>query len=281
MYSIYHFFAHLIRSKQLFHPAAKLEDFPFDGELLSSRSGGRFPDLAIRINAGSSDFTGGELIELKDTGSYSIASFNSTIPTGRKDIRKVIPKASGSLYTQMIRAGDDVYSLPIRDVYYLIRGRNRKSQVKVCLIHGSFFETVKVDDLIRQAFSQVFAERIEFGKLEIEQALKELLLNVFSDQESFSKVRDVDNASVKLRFRIMTEAKSEGNILNSERYPQIKDNTLSLIVPCHTPEIEEQERERILKATSVTEANALRVFKIKHLLNGEFLVFQTDIDAPV
>ncbi|MEP7293185.1 MAG: hypothetical protein ABI835_15485 [Chloroflexota bacterium] len=282
MYSIYHFFAHLIRNKQQFHAVGKLEDFPFDSELISAKSDFRFPDLAIRINEDSSDFTGGELIELKDTGTYSIASFNSTIPTGKKDIHKLIPKPSGTLYTDMTLAGDQVYSLPIRDVFYLIRGRNkRRNTVKVCLVHGSFFETVKVDELIRQAFSQVFEERIESGKVEVEEALKELLLDVFSDQETFSKTRDVENASVNLRFRVMTEAKSEGNILNPRRYPEITDNTLSLIVPCHSPEIEAQERDRIRKATSETEAGALRIFKIKHLLNGEFLVFQTDIGTPV
>ena len=138
-----------------------------------------------------------------------------------------------------------------------------------------------MDELIRNAFSQVFAERLEYGKLEMEEALQQLLMDVFSDQESFSKVRDVENASVKLRFRIMTEAKAEGNILNASRYPEISDNTLNLIIPCHSPEIEAQERDRLRKASSITEVEALRVFKIKHPFNGEFLVFQTDIAAPV
>jgi len=66
-----------------------------------------------------------------------------------------------------------------------------------------------------------------------------------------SKVRNVEKASVKLRFRILTEVKAEGNILNSIKYPAIKDNTMNFIVPMH--------------------------IKIKHLLNGYFTVFQISL----
>jgi hypothetical protein len=66
---------------------------------------------------------------------------------------------------------------------------------------------------------------------------------MFSEQDSFSKVRDVNRASVKIRFRIMTEAKAEGNILNSEKYPQILDNTLNLVLPCNS----KNDKNKILK----------------------------------
>src|SRR3989304_4010399 len=32
---------------------------------------------------------------------------------------------------------------------------------KVCLVHGSFFETIQVDELIAQSFSQVLEERLK------------------------------------------------------------------------------------------------------------------------
>ena len=54
---------------------------------------------------------------------------------------------------------------------------------------------------------------------------------VLSDQDDFSRARTVDKASVKLRFRVMTEIKPDGNILNPNQYPDIKDDTLNLIVP--------------------------------------------------
>jgi hypothetical protein len=41
----------------------------------------------------------------------------------------------------------------------------------------------------------------------------------------------------------MTEAKAEGNILNSEKYPQILDNTLNLVLPCNS----KNDKNKILK----------------------------------
>lgn len=67
-------------------------------------------------------FTGGELIELKDSKSYTVSSFNSTIPTGKKNIHKVISSENSTTFLQMKEAGDDVFSLEERDVYDLVRG---------------------------------------------------------------------------------------------------------------------------------------------------------------
>lgn len=65
--------------------------------------------MAIRITPDSDLFTGGELIELKDSDSYTVSSFNSTIPTGRKDISKVI-KAENSIIRKQME--DIVTDLP-------------------------------------------------------------------------------------------------------------------------------------------------------------------------
>ena len=123
-YSIYHFFADLCRSKENFLLENKLEDFPFDEQMLSCVNKGIFPDLAIKLNRGDRQFTGGELIELKNSkDKYSVASFNSTIPTGEKDIKKLTEGKTNTIRTQMQKAGNNILSLPIRQVYYLIRGR--------------------------------------------------------------------------------------------------------------------------------------------------------------
>ncbi len=87
MYSIYHFFADLIAQKKHFGDLKNLEKFPYKTSLLSCRSKGMFPDLAIKINRGGV-FSDGELVKLKDSMSYMIASFNSTIPTGTKEMAK-------------------------------------------------------------------------------------------------------------------------------------------------------------------------------------------------
>ena len=88
----------------------------------------------------------GELIELKDSKSYSVASFNSTIPTGEKDIRKLVGGTANIIRAQMQEAGNDILSLPIRQVFYLVRGK-KASDMKVCLSHGKFFETIPFQHL--------------------------------------------------------------------------------------------------------------------------------------
>lgn len=176
----------------------------------------------------------------------------------------------------MQEAGDDVESLPTRDVFYLIRGQSKKN-TKIVLIHGSFFETVKTNNLISQSFEQVLEERLKEKGLNIGDNIKDLLITIFSEQESFSKVRNVDKASVKLRFRIMTEVKAEGNILNSKKYSEIKDNTINLIVPRHNKQDEELSRKRFRSIYSESTVKQFNIFNIKHLLNGYFTVFQRDL----
>ena len=271
MSSIYHFFKHLVANKSTLQTVEKLGNFPFATKMLSCQNEGVFPDLAIRINSDQSLFTGGELIELKDSvKSYTVSSFNSTIPTGTKEISKVIKGENSTIKRQMEEAGDVVDSLPVRDVFYLVRGK-KQYNTKVALVHGSFFETVKSSALISQSFEQVLNERLQEKGLDIGGNMKDLLIDIFSEQENFSKVRNVDKASVKLRFRIMTEVKAEGNILNPKKYPDILDNTINLIIPCHQ---QQDEDLTIKRFTAVFDLARFKQFKIKHHLNGYFTVFQ-------
>lgn len=242
--------------------------------MLSCENDAIFPDLAIKLNIGQSLFTGGELIELKDSKSYAVSSFNSTIPTGKKNIHKIIPSEHSTTYLQMKNAGDDVFSFEERDVYYLVRGRKEEHQ-KICLIHGSFFETISENELIRQSFAQVLEEKLADSNISDED--KERLESVFSEQDDFSRVRNVENASVKLRFRIMTEVKPEGNILNPKQYPEVLDDSLNFVIPYHS----EDEKEGIVqKMETVIGKNGMKKFKVfslKHPLNGWFVVFQVDL----
>lgn len=276
MYSIYHFFKLLVEKKSHFSKVKKLSEFPFDKRLLSCKNEGIFPDMAIRLNKDKSFFTGGELIELKDSDSYAVSSFNSTIPSGSKEISKIITGENSIIKQQMESAGNDIYSLPLRDIYYLVRGK-KQGNTKVCLVYGIFFETIRIEELISQSFSQVLEERLKESGEEISKEFKNVLLSIFSQQENFSKVRNVEKASVKLRFRIMTEVKVEGNILNSKKYPEVKDNTLNLVLPCHN---DEEENNILKKSEIVFGKSGLKqfdIFKIKHHFNGYFLVLQTSI----
>ncbi len=276
MFSIYHFFKSLVLNKQYFSQVKKLDGFPFDESMLSSRRVGVFPDMAIKLNKDKSNFTGGELIELKDSISYSVSSFNSTIPTKLKDISRIISGEKSSIYKQMEDAGNDVYSLPIRDVFYLIRGR-RKEHTKVCLVSGAFFETIKIGDLISDSFMQVLNDNLKDTNTEISQEVRTLIHKLFSEQENFSKVRTVDKASVKLRFRIMTEVKAEGNILNPKKYPEIEDDTLNFLLPCDNAETEKSIMINISRVFNKKEVEQFKIFKLKHYFNGSFLVFQTSL----
>lgn len=272
--SIYHFFKNLVDNKAALESITKLDDFAFDENILSCKRVGQFPDLAIRICRDAELFEGGELVELKDSKSYTVSSFNSTIPTGRKEIAKVIKGKNSEVLRQMIEAGDNVSDLPEREVFYLIRGKS-KGKTKIVLVHGSFFETIKVSELIAKSFSQVLRENMESGKTKFDDETKAILETLFSEQTSFSKVRNVENASVKLRFRIMTEVKAEGNILNTKKYPEISDDTLNLILPSHS---EDEDRLNLDKMNVVFDnLNSFKIFQIKHHFNGNFLVFQTAI----
>jgi len=59
-------------------------------------------------------------------------------------------------------------------------------------------------------------------------------------------------------------------------HPEIRDDTLNLILPCNN----ENERFRILNKMNILfkdEITPFTILKIKHHLNGYFLVFQTSL----
>ena len=280
-YSIYHFFADLCQKSDELTWASPLDSFPFDERMLSCVNKGKFPDLAIKLNHDDGLFSGGELIELKDSSkSYSVASFNSTIPTGEKEIRKLIIGTANVIRTQMQEAGNDILSLPIRQVFYLVRGK-KTPDIKICLSHGKFFETIPVSTLIPEAFGQALEERLAELELELSEPMKQALLDIFSEQETFSRTRSIENASVRLRFRIMTQVERGANLLNPNQYPQIGDNTMNFAVPCHDEAEKELHIHRMQTAFRQMDAlhlySQMGVFLLQHHYNGNFLIFQTNL----
>lgn len=273
MYSIFHFWKHLVEEKIKFKKVSRLDRFPFQKKLLSCVNIGVFPDLAIKINT-QGYLSGGELVELKDSSVYNISSFNSTIPTGKKNIRDLIASEKGIVYKQMQDAGDDVFSLEVRDVYYLVRGRKDGKQ-KICLIHGSFFETIPAEYLVGETFSQVVEE--ELNDPEINENVKKKLKGALSRQDIFSRVRSVEKASVSMRFRVLVEVKPDANILSPRHYPEILDDTLNLVCPFHSEDEKEELISNVATVIGTDQLGKLNIFPIKHPLNGWFLVFQTNL----
>lgn len=274
MNSIFHFWQSLIKNKAKFTQVNNLDEFPFQADMLSCKNEGIFPDLAIKINKDNSRFTGGELIELKDSKTYSVSSFNSTIPTGKKKIRDVIVSANSAIFKQMQEAGGDVYSMEEREVYYLVRGRKRGRQ-KICLTHGSFFETIKAEELVRDSFAQVLDE--ELADSDVSEEVKDKLKSIFSHQESFSRVRNVEKASVRLHFRVMTEVKSEGNILNVSQYPEIEEDSLNLVAPYYSDEEKAAIHAKMGLVFGEQRLKKIKTFSVKHPFNGYFVVYQVGL----
>lgn len=174
----------------------------------------------------------------------------------------------------MTEAGDDVFALPEREVFYLIRGK-KKEHCKIVLVHGSFFETVKASDLIAKSFSQVLRESMESGKAVFDDETKKILETLFSEQSSFSKVRTVENASVKLRFRIMTEVKAEGNILNQTKYPEISDNTLNFVLPSDSFDDDQLNFDK-MRVVFGDEVGVVSDFSYQTSLQRQFFSFSND-----
>lgn len=273
MYSIFHFWKSLVKDKSKFKKVSSLDKFPFQKDIFSCENKGIFPDFAIKLNKDYKKISGGELLELKDSKVYNVSSFNSTIPTGKKKIKDIAPSEKSIIFKQMKNAGDDVYSLEERDVYYLVRGQ-KKGYQKICLVYGSFFETIPAKDLVGEAFSKVLDET---GDSSITQDVKDRLKEIFSRQDSFSSVRNIDKASVNVRFRVMTEVKPEANILNSNQYPEILDDSINLVCPFYS----EDEKQKLLSnmelAIGKEKLKEIKIFPIKHPLNGWFLVFQVNL----
>ena len=72
----------------------------------------------------------------------------------------------------------------------------------------------------------------------------------------------------------MTEVKAEGNILNPKKYPEIKDDTLNFVLPCHNENNEKEILRKVELVFGKTELRQFSIFKIKHHFNGYFLVLQ-------
>ncbi len=282
--SIFHLFRELLHETDYLKNGKGLEKFPFKPEMVSCRSQGKFPDLILRLNGKGraltgKALTGGELIECKDSKSYTVASFNSTIPTGTKKIKDIIGGKNSKTKLQMDAVGEDIDSLPNRDVFYFIRGRNNKDgdQVKVCLIHGSFFCTIPVKELIQESFRQLFESTIRESDVKIRDKLIMEVTNLFVNQSTFSQVRTINDASVKLRFRVMSEVRQEANILSDSQYPIILDDSVNLILPLDKNKTEEYYVDVMKKVFPGKEFNKLKVSKLQHNFGATFLLFQQQI----
>ena len=221
--SAYHFFARLLERRGYFVQDNKLEDFAFPRDMIVAESRSGFPDFVLKTNRGSA-LSGGEFIELKDAKSYQIASFNSTLPSATKPVSSL----SQNMKNQLLEAGEDIETVPQRDVYYLVRGIRRTTSsplAKTVLVSGSFFETIPIDEVLTDAFEQVAAASTS-GDMDVSEYTRHFDIQ----QSNFAETRRVEGSSISVRFRVMAQVDPRANLLNDRRYPMIEANTLTLLV---------------------------------------------------
>ena len=221
--SVYHFFARLLERRGYFVQDNKLEDFAFPRDMVAAESRSGFPDFVLKTNTDGS-LSGGEFIELKDAKAYQIASFNSTLPSATKPVSS-LPQ---NMKNQLLEAGDDIESVPQRDVYYLVRGIRRTTSsplAKTVLVSGSFFETVPVDEVLTDAFEQVAT-----ASTPSDVDASEFTRHFEIQQSNFAETRRVEGSSISVRFRVMAQVDPRANLLSDRRYPMIEANTLTMLI---------------------------------------------------
>ncbi len=192
-----------------------------------------------------------------------------------------------------IRAADALAdSLPERDVYYLVRThRGNRARAKISVVHGNFFETVPKRRLIPLAFNQVVDEHLIISGATVDEVERKKLVEQLTDERIFSKSRHVAGASIKPRFRVMSEVEPSGNPHNPKFYPAVLNSSLNFIAPIHGSLTESFYVERLMRAAKergwgIPKQNAqmilhkgsntveINVRQLQHHHNGAFVVLQ-------
>ncbi|MGK2230474.1 MAG: hypothetical protein ACI9QA_000628 [Methanobacteriota archaeon] len=196
-----------------------IEDYDFNDELVAYRSKRSFPDMILRDGA---------MIEVKDSKSSTVTSFNSTYPSGEKsvvDLEKTSGQTKRSMREYLLEAEDNPDFTEKRDVYYLVR-TNRNDDPTVSFVHGSYF-----GDSESSAIAETIGDVLKEIRPDVDEDRYDDLLDIIDGEEyvrnHFSRTRKT-STGVKIRYRIMYEV---DNDLNPNEHPEVPSNALSLIFP--------------------------------------------------
>ena len=251
----------------------KLKSEGISKNVLYSKSD-QFPDIVFNTKILNTRLINGSLLELKDSKSDTISSFNSTLPTKQKNLKKIEKLNGNNLITKIVRIFDPNCSHPDFETYerkcfYFIRtGLRDSSKIKISLVDGSFFETIPSEKLINETILSILKKHVEAGLVSYTESdwdKLNALLEPINNQNLIASSKNIDKASVKPRIRLMAEVHREGNP-HSAVYPEIASGTFNFIVSDkHENEVgvffEEKEAD-------------LEKFKITHKRNGKYMVFQ-------
>lgn len=269
MYNIYQFFRSLVDVRPAFLNESKMVKW-VSGSCVSSyfsRTG--FPTMALRLKPCAIP-TGGELIGLMESKTYCVPPFKSHIPAGALSIESLGHKKSSAIARQMRTNGEDWRWLPVREVYYLIRGR-RFSSTLVCLVHGSFFETVNCAQVVRKTLDRVMADYGGQHKQRFAPAALDSLARMLSQEIFSNRRRKIAETTVELKLSIRAEVAHEVDILSPAYYPEIKDNTINLVIPYRSKDDFRGAWQYLRSALGEEWANGQKQI-IQHPFNGKFFV---------
>ncbi|MCY4465508.1 MAG: hypothetical protein OXE46_08225 [Chloroflexi bacterium] len=269
MFGIYHFFTFLLDMRPILPKTASLAKFYNHppGVVYLNRSG--FPTMVLRSNLGQEPL-GGEIIGLLEGKSLLTPTFESHLPCGEISIGSLGHSKAAEIAKSIRQSDDDARPRELREVYYLIRNRHPLFTT-ICLVHGSFFATVTSEQLVRDTLRQVIYDSADSAFSVSADALNKLadLLAVecFSD-----RLRSVHNATVSLRLAICAEVEERANILNANYFPEIRNDTISLVLPVSSAKDLAKRKRHLRQALSSIELEQGAESTITHPFNGNFFV---------
>ncbi len=269
MYNIYQFFTSLVDIRPSLLRDSKMVESGYGSSVSSFYSKTGFPTMALRLKPHAYP-TGGEIISIMESKTYCVPPFRSHIPTGALSIESLGHKKTRAIARQMRSNGEDWRWLPVREVYYLIRGR-RFSSTLVCLVHGSFFETVNCEQVVRKALGRVLADYDDQEKQRFTPAALDSLARMLSQEIFSNRLRKIANTTVDFKLSIRAEVAHEVDILSPAYYPEIKDDTINLVIPYRSKD-DFRVAWRYLKTALGEEWKMGKKRIIQHPFNGKFFI---------
>jgi hypothetical protein len=250
---------------------------------------GAFPDFVLACEP-HSPLGNGALLELKDSAGDQIASFNSTLPSARKQISRL---------TKMVRTAVQNYESKRgcacpdeRDCFYLVRTKNKNQDAcRLSIVQGTFFETIPNQELLKSLWKDL----LEQSGVPIEQHKEILDYLAKLERDQIAESRVIERAAIKPRLRIMSEVVTDAN---PHKYREIGERTVNLILKAPSEGGRESLERWILHCFSTDNLPAkpvsddvfvvsddsgcqvnCRIAWVEHKLNGLHLVVQVQLDG--
>lgn len=240
---------------------------------------GQFPDFVFKTEIINDKINSGSILELKDSKSGTISSFNSTLPSKTKSLTEIDNINSSKLVSRMVIVKDKNSEKTgffdfQRKCFYFVRTNNMNlAKIKLSFIDGSFFETIPNERLIAQTWKSILREHREKSCTNISEeqfANLDSALSFLTDHSIISSSKNIERASIKPRLRLMAEVHPEGNP-HSSNYPMVKDKSFNLIIPFNEyNEIPEQHRKLL---------DDFEISEIEHKRNGIYKLISCNFNA--